>query len=148
MQNNFLSKKNEQQFNVRWFTQFLNIFNRATFDICGLICGIKRYFVVQKSGNPAKWSKKVNRVLQKFLERCLSQKFFELKNQCLIFHGFAVTITEAKEFQTDKVKLKGETFEAWRKFSRELKRKKKKYECLVWKDCFSIHSWIWLLSIT
>ena len=60
---------------------------------------------MQKSGNPAKWSKKVNRVLRKFLEKCLSQKFFELNNQCLIFHGFAVTITEAKEFQTDKVKL-------------------------------------------
>ena len=26
-------------------------------------------------------------------------------NQCLIFHGFAVTITEAKEFQTEKVKF-------------------------------------------
>ena len=26
-------------------------------------------------------------------------------NQCLIFHGFEVTITEAKEFQTEKVRF-------------------------------------------
>ena len=89
--------------------------------------------------------KKGKQSVTKQLERCLSQKFFET-NQCLIFHGFAVTITEAKEFQTEKVK-----FPEVLKLEENCqgKRKKKKnYECLVWKDCFSIHSWIWLLSIT
>ena len=49
--------------------------------------------------------KKGKQSVTKQLERCLSQNFFELPNQCLIFHGFAVTITEAKEFQTEKVKF-------------------------------------------
>ena len=48
--------------------------------------------------------KKGKQSVTKQLERCLSQKFFET-NQCLIFHGFAVTKTEAKEFQTEKVKV-------------------------------------------
>ena len=45
--------------------------------------------------------KKGKQSVTKQLERCLSQRFFET-NQCLIFHGFAVTKTEAKEFQTEK----------------------------------------------
>ena len=89
--------------------------------------------------------KKGKQSVTKQLERCLSQKFFET----IIFHGFAVTITEAKEFQTEKVKFP-EVLKLEENFqgNRKERRRKKNYECLVWKDCFSIHSWIWLLSIT
>ena len=92
--------------------------------------------------------KKGKQSVTKQLERCLSQRFFET-NQCLIFHGFAVTKTEAKEFQTEKVKVSEVLkLEENSQGKRKERRRKKNYECLVWKDCFSIHSWIWLLSIT
>ena len=92
--------------------------------------------------------KKGKQSVTKQLERCLSQRFFET-NQCLIFHGFAVTKTEAKEFQTEKVKVSEVLkLEENCQGNRKEIRRKKNYECLVWKDCFSIHSWIWLLSIT
>ena len=83
------------------------------------------------------------------LQNNLKDVFHKNSNQCLIFQGFAVAIIEAKEFQTEKVKFQ-EVLKLEENYqeNRKERRRKKNYECLVWKDCFSIHSWIWLLSIT
>ena len=83
------------------------------------------------------------------LQNNLKDVFHKNSNQCLIFQGFAVAIIEEKEFQTEKVKLQ-EVLKLEENYqeNRKERRRKKNYECLVWKDCFSIHSWIWLLSIT